>query len=267
MIPPTETDISRDKCPDSQPIGVQWFARRANTADFQSIFGSHLFRREVTMFSRFALFVALLYLFLANNHTAVGSTFEFDITDSAREFPLETPVDLGTSFRSVDQASVRIEGIFTPGLATGVTLPPLSGPVIPSDSVNLIVRLGEVGTTWADKQTYAIQDLQGMTGEILLNLSLRATSPPTALLTFLPSGDLEPDFGFLLDGKFELSFSSMHWLAYNLLTLQAPQFELTRFVLHVEGLAVPEPTGLALVAIVPLLLIRMKPLRLQLSSL
>jgi hypothetical protein len=175
---------------------------------------------------------------------AQGATFVFDLTDSLgpefSSFP-ETAVDLRTEFRRVDSATVEIEGTFSPGVVTPVTIPENTGPLLLSDTVNLLVRLGEVGTDWIDKNLFAIQDLQGLNGDVSFDLPLQGASTTTAPVLF-PEGDATADFGFLLDGRFGIATGTTHWLASLYQELEPPRFQLTQFALQIEGTAVPEPT-------------------------
>jgi hypothetical protein len=176
---------------------------------------------------------------------AHGDTYRFDLTEEIgsdfNNFP-ELVVDLDVDFAHVDSASIELKGIFWPGVVTPVTIPEHTGPLLPSDTVNLIIRLGEVGTAWIDKKTFAIQDLQEFSGAVSFDLPLLGASP-TTVPVLLPNGDGPPDFGFLLDGRFGISTGSMHWVTLNLEVLEPPRFELTQFILRVDGVAVPETTG------------------------
>jgi hypothetical protein len=156
----------------------------------------------------------------------------------------EAIVDLGISFTHVESAAVDLKGRFQPGLITRVTIPPNTSPLLPNDNVNLIVRLGEVGSSWLEKDVYAIQELQGFNGDVSFTLPLQGAIPSTGPIpVLLPSGELAPDYRFLLDGRFGISAGSMHWLASIYQELEPPRFELTEFVLRIEGAAVPEPAG------------------------
>jgi hypothetical protein len=175
-------------------------------------------------------------------------SYNFDLTteiDANLANAADVPIDLGVEFLQVDSISILLAGNFRPGLVTGVTVPELSGPIFESDTVNLIVRLGEVGTAWINKSAYAIQALQGFSGTVSFSLPLQSVAP-TSSTVFLPSGSDVPDFSFLVDSRFAISAGWSHYLLTAYHELQPPQFELSSFVLRVDGTAIPEPSTIFL---------------------
>jgi hypothetical protein len=191
-----------------------------------------------------ALGVSLL--FSARHFQPVyGASFSFDLTEAIgsdfNNFP-EAIVDLGVAFTDVESATMDLKGHFRPGLVTTVTIPPYTGPLLRSDTVSLLVRLGEVGSAWIEKDVYALQDLQGHDGDVSFSLGLKG-AVPTSDFVLLPGGDLAPDYGFLRDGRLGIATGPFRWLASIYQELEAPRFEMTEFILRIEGTAVPEPMG------------------------
>jgi hypothetical protein len=195
--------------------------------------------------------LALLATFLLiEPRAATAAAFSFDLTSVlGSDFIAEEIIDLNQEFTSVTSATLELSGTFTPGSATPVTTSGNPGPTISTDTVNLIIRLGDVGTAWIEKDVYAIQPLEGYQGNVAFSLPLQGVTDLSASLpVLLPSGDHPPDFSFLIDGRFEISTSNMHWLATIYQTLESPEFILHSFILHIEGTAVPEPSS-AVIAI------------------
>jgi hypothetical protein len=172
----------------------------------------------------------------------------FDLTDMiGPDFNTsqETSIDLGIEFTNIESASIELSGVFTPGLMTPVTIPEFSGPVLPNDTVFLLVRLGEEGSAGIDKLAYVLQDLQGFEGVLEFDLPIKG-SVQSSIPTILPGGEESPDFDFMIDGRFGLSAGSLYLLALIYQELVSPKFELEGFQLTVVGTAVPEPnTGLS----------------------
>src|SRR5688572_25294889 len=75
---------------------------------------------------------------------AHGASFRFDLTETIGSdfvaFP-EAIIDLGVSFTQVERATVDLKGHFRLGSITPVTIPPHTGPALPSDTVDLLIRL------------------------------------------------------------------------------------------------------------------------------
>src|ERR1700752_2027720 len=86
-----------------------------------------------------------------------AATYEFDLLQklgSGLEGIPEAVVELGVEFSTIDSASVRLAGEFTPGLARPVTIPPGVGPTSQWDQFHYTVGLGETGSDWINKDVY-----------------------------------------------------------------------------------------------------------------
>lgn len=187
-----------------------------------------------------------------------ATSYNFDLTkeiDAHLAGAADARIELGVEFLQLDSAVILLVGNFKPALIIRETAPEGSGPILESDTVHLIFRLGENGTAWIDKSAYAIQYLQGFRGEVSFSLPLyRVDSISSSIL--LPSGSDAPDFSFLVDGRFAISGGQSHLLAAAYRELQPPQFELNSFILQIEGIAVPEPStvfcAIAAIAFLPI---------------
>lgn len=180
----------------------------------------------------------------------VAGTYRFDLTDLVEpgtDFALKRQVDLGIAFKHIDGASIEIEGVFTPGLMQPVTISG-DGPLVPTDTTMLSVVMGDPGTPFYLTPARTWQDMHGQQGNVSFQLPLLApVISDEPIFQFNPPLVGNPDFSFLLDGEFELSAGSSHFVASLYQVIESPRFEVTSLVLEITGTAVPEPTSLVLV--------------------
>lgn len=175
-----------------------------------------------------------------SNLSAAG-TISFDLTSSVKSLDLsEWAIDLGQRFSQIDSACVRLEGDYAPGAVLATNwIPPRT---YRADNFHIIVRLGKPNTTWIDKRVYARPSLQGFEGGVAFEMPLYENAAPS----FWPNGDAMPDFEFLLDGQFGLSVTGILFSLPGEEIVEAPLFTLTRLSLHVDGIAIPEPSYISI---------------------
>jgi hypothetical protein len=174
----------------------------------------------------------------------LASVYTFDVTsqiDQPFASAGDSLIDLGVTFSHVNSVSVNLSGTFTPGLKTLFTIPAHTAPAVTSDQVSLAIRLGDEGTTWFDKEAYAIQELHGLSGGVNFTLPLLAAHPSPSLPVLFPDASGTPDFQFLLDGRFAIATLGISALGGIDEELVAPKFEPGNISIVIDGASVPEP--------------------------
>ena len=198
---------------------------------------------------RFALITA--WFFAVNITPVWAAQFEFDLTnllgDSFPNAITEAEVDLGIEFNSITSAEFNVDGDFSPGTMRAVGPPPNTNPLVPTDTVSLTLKVGEVGTAFFEKELFASQTMEGLEGDVQLNLTLLETATDV-LHVLLPTANSTTSFDSLLDGKFGLSAGTSHWVASLYQVIGQPTLELTRITLRIEGTSVPEPSTIILLS-------------------
>ena len=199
--------------------------------------------------------VAAAALLCGTQSPIAAATYTFDITpyvDSHFAGPLENTIDLNTQFQAIDSATLQVSGTFTPGLVTMVGPPGQSNPIVSSDTFSIVARLGDEGTSFIDKHVAAYHDFHDSSGPVNLVLPLLGSPADMEGLPVFPlAGNGPADFNFLLDGRFAITAGGVDLLAAIYQEVQAPQFEVSKVVLEVNGTGVPEPSTLALAVAAP----------------